>query len=67
MSQQKNNTILKAGGTRRDRKERSPALSVVFPSEVMERIKELSKEERVTKGEIVRRYVMEGLGCLHSS
>lgn len=59
---QENNTILKAGGTPVKRGQ-NPKLNVVFPQFVLDQIKDQAKEQRISKGELVRRLVMAGLGC----
>ena len=60
MSKQENNTILRAGGLN-EKKGRSPTMTIAFPVDMMERIKALSVEKCITKGEVVRQLIIEGL------
>jgi hypothetical protein len=60
MSQQKNNTILRAGGLA-SKKGKSPTMTIVFPVEMMEAIKQMSKQKRMTKGEVVRQLILAGM------
>jgi allophanate hydrolase subunit 1 len=51
----KDEKILSAGGyAKRTKGTRSPALPVVFPAEMLERIREIAKRNGVSAGEIVR-------------
>ena len=53
--------ILSAGGYPKKEKKRSPSLCVVFPEEMLTKIRKKAFKENITAGELVRRYCAKGL------
>lgn len=57
----KNDNILTAGCDKRNPTGRSPLLSVVFPADMLQKIRRQASKNDISAGELVRRLCADGL------